>query len=77
MAFIVTPTMAASASPEKWIGPMLTLSSAPYFKPMAIHLAHCYGGQIAHQHTQQDWDNLEDALAPLTRTNYRYHSYDG
>ena len=56
---------------------MLTLSSAPYFKPMAIHLAHCYGGQIAHQHTQQDWDNLEDALAPLTRTNYRYHSYDG
>ena len=74
MAFIVTPTMAASASPEKWMGPMLTLSSAPYFKPMAIHLAHCYGGQIA---TNTFRDNLEDALAPLTRTNYRYHSYDG
>ena len=69
MAFIVTPTMAASASPEKWMGPMLTLSSAPYFKPMAITRIEAA--------TNTFRDNLEDALAPLTRTNYRYHSYDG
>ena len=36
MALRVTPTIAERARPEKWIGPMFTLSSAPYFTPMAI-----------------------------------------